>query len=94
MRREIGLILRMTGPFIEILAVLTYIQYGSRTVPGLGLPVRLVCFGAMGLGLALVVIGLALSFGGRSRRERRDPERRRFDLDLGVGPEVESESER
>lgn len=91
MRRELGLLLRMLGPFIEILAVLAYIQYGGRTIPGLGVPVRLACFAAMGLGLALVVLGLALSFGGMRRGHRRESTRRGFDLNLGADPPPEPE---
>ena len=91
MRRELGLLLRMFGPFIEILAVLAYIQYGGRTIPGLGVPVRIVCFAAMGLGLVMVLLGLALSFLG-TRRGRRESAHRGFDLNLGADPPPESET--
>lgn len=77
MSRNLGLLLRLIGPLIEILALMTYLEYRGRGVRFLGASVEMLCFIAIGLGLCFVLVGLALS----NRRPRKRPPS--FRLDLG-----------
>ncbi len=82
MSRNLGLLLRLVGPLIEIVALMAYLQNRGRDVRILGVPVETLCFVGIGLGLCLVIAGLGLSY--RRPRPRKRPS---FDLDLGMEEE-------
>lgn len=77
---QAGILLRLLGPLIEIVAVLGFVQYRGRGVRVGGIPLETLCWAGFGLGLVCVASGLYLT-ALRPRRPRRSSGR--FDLDLG-----------
>jgi hypothetical protein len=76
---QVGIILRLLGPLIEIVSVIGFVQFRGRDARVGGVPVESLCFAGFGLGLVLVVAGLSLT----AFRPRRRKTRPRFTLDLG-----------
>lgn len=65
-RTQIGLLLRLIGPLIQLACVALLLRSDLATRPFAGIPSRSWLFGGFFLGFALVVVGLFLS-----RRPRR-----------------------
>ncbi|HEU5118993.1 MAG TPA: hypothetical protein VFT74_20550 [Isosphaeraceae bacterium] len=60
--QQIGLILRLLGPLIELVCAIVYFQFRYRNRSGefLGWPVEKWCFVGVGIGLAVWVTGWVL----------------------------------
>lgn len=85
MSRNLGLLLRLVGPLIQLLALMVYLEYRGRGARFLGAPVETLCLIGIGLGLILVVLGLILSMR-RGQRRRRPPS-----LELRLGSDKNRE---
>ena len=72
MSPQTGLMLRMTGPLIEVVCLIALLR--DRANPGtfLGQPVEYLCYGGFFVGFAMVVAGLALVKPARKRRPPLD----------------------
>lgn len=60
--QQIGLVLRLLGPLIELICAIVYFQFRFRDHRGefLGWPVEKWCFAGVGVGLAVWVTGWIL----------------------------------
>jgi hypothetical protein len=65
--QQIGLVLRLLGPLIELVCAIVYFQYRYRDHRGsfLGWPVEKWCFVGVGVGVAVWLTGWVLLTRGR-----------------------------
>lgn len=60
-RRQLGLVLRMVGPLLQIASLMLLLRPGVADMTLAGTPARSWLYGAFLLGFLLVVAGMALS---------------------------------
>ncbi|HEX8203194.1 MAG TPA: hypothetical protein VF590_22145 [Isosphaeraceae bacterium] len=72
MGRGTGLVLRITGPLIEVACLVLLFSFPGRRLSPAGIPLDDLLYAGLALGFAMVLIGLSLS--GRSGREARSEE--------------------
>ena len=70
MKPDTGMILRLLGPLIEIISLMTLLRNRGQDVRILSIPVEQVCYLGIIIGFTFVVVGLFLS---QLRRERNRP---------------------
>jgi len=76
MRPGLGSILRLVGPLIEVVCILTLFQVRGRGLRALGLPVEGLLYTGIAVGVVLVIAGIILSRRSRQSRDRWDTPRK------------------
>ncbi len=67
MKPNTGAVLRVIGPIIEILSLMTLLRNRGQDVRIVGVPIEQICYVGVIAGFTLVIVGLFLS---QFRRER------------------------
>ena len=71
MKPDAGMVLRVLGPLVEVVCIITLLRIRGRSVTILGVSVEQVCYLGVIAGLTMVVAGLFLSQFRRERNKRR-----------------------